>query len=65
MAKISPERVQQLLDRFQELYDNDPELRVAVANGEGNLQLLEVIFFVKKKLNILNITPKEKWNWLQ
>ena len=34
MAKISPERVQQLLDRFQELYDNDPELRVAVANGE-------------------------------
>ena len=59
MAKISPERVQQLLDRFQELYDNDPELRATAANGEGNLQLLEETFFVKKELNILDITPKE------
>ena len=64
MAKISPESVQQLLDRFQELYDNDPELRVTVANREGDLQLLEETFFVKKELNILDITPKEKWNWL-
>ena len=42
MAKISPERVQQLLDRFQELYDNDPELRVTAANRKGDLQLLEI-----------------------
>ena len=64
MAKISPESVQKALDRFQELYDNDPELRVTVANRKGDLQLLEETFFVKKELNILDITPKEKWNWL-
>ena len=64
MAKISPESVQKVLDRFQELYDNDPELRVTVANRKGDLQLLEETFFVKKELNILDITPKEKWNWL-
>ncbi len=35
---------QQTLERYQELYDQDPELRVIAANSEGNLNLLQETF---------------------
>ncbi|MFU2099096.1 ankyrin repeat domain-containing protein [Mannheimia haemolytica] len=55
---------QQTLERYQELYDQDPELRVIAANSEGDLDLLQETFFVKGELTITDSTPKEKWNWL-
>ncbi|HDR0613276.1 ankyrin repeat domain-containing protein [Pasteurella multocida] len=56
--------LQQTLERYQELYDKDPELRVVAANSEGDLDLLRETFFVKGELSITDSTPKEKWNWL-
>lgn len=55
---------QRTLERYQELYEQDPELRVVSANADGDLELLKDTFFVKRELNILDVTPKEKWNWL-
>ncbi len=55
---------QQTLERYQELYDQDPELRVIAANSEGDLELLRETFFLKSELTITDSTPKEKWNWL-
>ena len=52
------------MERYEELYNRDPKLRVVSANADGNLELLQETFFVKKELDILDVTPKEKWNWL-
>lgn len=51
-------------ERYQKLYDENPRLRVIEANREGNLSLLKETFFIKKELNILEVTPSDKWNWL-
>lgn len=57
-------KTQKILDRYQELYEQDPSLRVTVANREGDITLLNDTFFIKKELNVLDITSSEKWNWL-
>ncbi|MGR3806836.1 ankyrin repeat domain-containing protein [Pasteurella testudinis] len=62
MAK--QDKKQTFEERYQELYDKDFELQVAAADREGNLLLLKKLFFEEKKLNILEKTPKEKWNRL-
>lgn len=58
------ENCQRILSRFWDLYDRDPTLRVVVANDEEDLELLYEIFCIKKELDILDISPIEKWNWL-
>ena len=36
---------------------------VAIADGEGNIAMLEDIFFISKKLDIHYVSA-DKWNWL-
>ncbi|OOF66178.1 ankyrin repeat domain-containing protein [Rodentibacter caecimuris] len=49
---------------FYEKYQDDPEMLVARADREGNLELLKKIFIEEKRLNILSISQKENWNSL-
>ncbi|TNG94431.1 ankyrin repeat domain-containing protein [Pasteurellaceae bacterium USgator11] len=49
---------------FYEKYKDDPGMLATRANSEGDLNLLNEIFFKEKKLDILEKTSKEKWNWL-
>ena len=49
---------------FYEKYKDDFEMLVVRADREGRVDILEEIFLAKKRLNILEKTPKEKWNWL-
>ncbi|HDR1022214.1 TPA: ankyrin repeat domain-containing protein [Pasteurella multocida] len=49
---------------FYEKYQDEPRMLVARADREGNISVLTEIFLEKQILNILDITPKEKWNWL-
>ncbi|MGR3806823.1 ankyrin repeat domain-containing protein [Pasteurella testudinis] len=51
-------------ERYQELYEKSFTLQATEANGDGDLTLLNKLFFEEKKLDILEKTPKEKWNWL-
>ncbi|MGV6989421.1 ankyrin repeat domain-containing protein [Testudinibacter sp. P80/BLE/0925] len=51
-------------ERYQELYEKDFDLQATAANREEDLSLLKKLFFEEKKLDILEKTPKEKWNWL-
>ncbi|TNH20982.1 ankyrin repeat domain-containing protein [Testudinibacter sp. TR-2022] len=62
MAKIS--KKQSFEERYQELYEKSFTLQATEANGDGDLTLLNKLFFEEKKLDILEKTPKEKWNWL-
>lgn len=49
---------------FDEKDKNDPRMQVIIAEREENIAVLNEIFFIKKELDILEITPAEKWNWL-
>ncbi|MGR3806825.1 ankyrin repeat domain-containing protein [Pasteurella testudinis] len=62
MAKAN--KRQTFEERYQELYEKDFDLQAVTANGDGDLTLLNKLFFEEKKLDILEKTPKEKWNWL-
>ena len=46
-----------------EKYKDDPKMLVAISNGEGNIAMLEDIFFISKKLDIHYLSA-DKWNWL-
>ena len=46
-----------------EKYKDDPEMLVAIAEREGNIAMLEDIFFISKKLDIHYVSA-DKWNWL-
>ena len=46
-----------------EKYKDDPKMLVAISNGEGNIAMLEDIFFISKKLDIHHVSA-DKWNWL-
>ncbi|TNG92552.1 ankyrin repeat domain-containing protein, partial [Pasteurellaceae bacterium UScroc12] len=62
MAK--QDKKQTFEERYQELYEKSFTLQATEANGDGDLALLNKLFFEEKKLDILEKTPKEKWNWL-
>lgn len=53
-----------VLQKFSELYEPSYKLKVAVANEEGDIDLLRKIFFIDKSLDILAVTKYEKWNYL-
>ncbi|WP_279716404.1 hypothetical protein [Chelonobacter oris] len=39
---------QKVLDRYQELYNQDPELRVIGENSDEDIKLLQDVFLLKK-----------------
>ena len=41
----------------------DPKMLVAISDREGNIAMLEDIFFISKKLDIHYVSA-DKWNWL-
>lgn len=57
--KNNPEMIE-----FYEEYKDDPEMLVVRSNRKGYMDILEDIFLVRKELDILEASPKEKWNWL-
>ena len=51
------------MTNLYEKYKDDPKMLVAIADGEGNIAMLEDIFFISKKLDIHYVSA-DKWNWL-
>ncbi|THA02382.1 ankyrin repeat domain-containing protein [Rodentibacter pneumotropicus] len=52
------------MNDYYEKYKDVPEMLVARADREGNLELLKEIFIDEKKLDILSVSQKERWNSL-
>ena len=46
-----------------EEYKDDPKMLVAISDREGNIAMLEDIFFISKKLDIHYVSA-DKWYWL-
>ena len=51
-----------MTDLYEE-YKDDPKMLVTISNREGNIAMLEDIFFISKKLDIHYLSA-DKWNWL-
>ena len=51
------------MTNLYEEYKDDPKMLVAIADREGNIAMLEDIFFISKKLDIHYVSA-DKWNWL-
>ncbi|HDL6202557.1 TPA: ankyrin repeat domain-containing protein, partial [Mannheimia haemolytica] len=52
------------MNELYEKYKDEPSMLVAIADGEGNIGVLEDIFLYKKQLAFSYVTPLERWNWL-
>lgn len=62
--KLTKQRREEISKRYQELYEQDPELRVAHANWKGDIVFLNNVFLIDNILAILAVTEEAKWNWL-
>ncbi len=62
--KMTKQRREEISKRYQELYEQDPELRVAHANRKGDIDFLNNIFLIDNLLAISAVTEEAKWNWL-
>ncbi len=62
--KMTKQRRKEISKRYQELYEQDPELRVAHANRKGDIDFLNNIFLIDNLLAISAVTEEAKWNWL-
>ena len=51
------------MTNLYEKYKDDPKMLVAISDREGNIAMLEDIFFISKKLDIHYVSA-DKWNWL-
>ena len=51
------------MTNLYEEYKDDPKMLVTISNREGNIAMLEDIFFISKKLDIHYLSA-DKWNWL-
>ena len=51
------------MTNLYEKYKDDPKMLIAIAEREGNIAMLEDIFFISKKLDIHYVSA-DKWNWL-
>ncbi|HDL5503326.1 TPA: ankyrin repeat domain-containing protein [Mannheimia haemolytica] len=52
------------MNELYEKYKDEPSMLVAIADGEGDIGVLEDIFLYKKQLAFSYVTPLERWNWL-
>lgn len=62
--KLTKQRREEISKRYQELYEQDPELRVAHANWKGDIVFLNNVFLIDNILAVLAVTEEAKWNWL-
>lgn len=62
--KMTKQRREEISKRYQDLYEQDPELRVAHANRKGDIDFLNNIFLIDNLLAISAVTEEAKWNWL-
>jgi len=62
--KLTKQRREEISKRYQELYEQDPELRVAHANWKGDIVFLNNVFLIDNLLAVLAVTEEAKWNWL-
>ena len=52
------------MTRINRDFNPDLEVKAIRAIREGDVSFLEQIFLIRKELDILYISEKEKWNWL-